>query len=406
MNRLLALILVLAAPGWADPSPKPSLRKVRHEIQKKKAHLSETQKRIRKEASQLKTEERKEGSTLQELQSLNSELAVAENELATHRHNLAVVDARLEDLAQRLERERLEAEARRQELAKRIVSLYKAGPLRGLEFLLSSRDPAEFLNRGRFLKVLARQDKTLLEQAQEDIGKAESSSRQVEAKKAEIQSLRSEAEQGQRRVSLQQEKKLHFLAQVKREKARTERVLEGLRRQAASLQGLLEHLHGEQKALALAAARRPRLRVRRHSLALGKPPRGAWPVKGRLLSRFGKQRHPDLGVWVFNKGIEIAAPSGTPFHAAAPGSVLFSGPFEGLGNMVVVDHGAYCYSVYARAGALEVAKGDEVDAGAELGVVGTAAAFPDPSLFFEVTIKGKPVDPLAWLKRKNRRGIS
>jgi septal ring factor EnvC (AmiA/AmiB activator) len=121
------------------------------------------------------------------------------------------------------------------------------------------------------------------------------------------------------------------------------------------------------------------------------------------LARFGKQRHPDLGIWVFNKGVEIGAPIGTPFKAVAAGKVLVAGKREGLEPMVVVDHGGFCYSVYLRAKDLKVAPGQTVASGQELGSVGGPGPLGPPSLFFEVTVKGKPIDPVGWLRRKGGR---
>ena len=74
--------------------------------------------------------------------------------------------------------------------------------------------------------------------------------------------------------------------------------------------------------------------------------------------------------------------------------------------MVVLDHGRHSVSVYAHAGELQVAKGRWLEAGDPLGVVGEASAFAEPSLFFEVTDQGRPVDPLSWLRRKAGRKSS
>jgi septal ring factor EnvC (AmiA/AmiB activator) len=113
--------------------------------------------------------------------------------------------------------------------------------------------------------------------------------------------------------------------------------------------------------------------------------RGAldWPVAGR----FTRARN----------GIEISAPEGTPVAAVHPGTVDYADACGGLGNMVIVDHGGNYFSLYGYLGALEVARGDHVDAGTQLGRVGTAPAGP-PALYFELRIDGRSVDPLQWLK--------
>jgi septal ring factor EnvC (AmiA/AmiB activator) len=113
--------------------------------------------------------------------------------------------------------------------------------------------------------------------------------------------------------------------------------------------------------------------------------RGAldWPVAGR----FTRARN----------GIEISAPEGTPVAAVHPGTVDYADAFGGFGNMVIIDHGGNYFSLYGYLGALEVARGDHVDAGTQLGRVGTAPAGP-PALYFELRVDGRSVDPLQWLK--------
>jgi septal ring factor EnvC (AmiA/AmiB activator) len=113
--------------------------------------------------------------------------------------------------------------------------------------------------------------------------------------------------------------------------------------------------------------------------------RGAldWPVAGR----FTRARN----------GIEISAPEGTPVAAVHPGTVDYADAFGGFGNMVIIDHGGNYFSLYGYLGALEVARGDHLDAGTQLGRVGTAPAGP-PALYFELRVDGRSVDPLQWLK--------
>jgi len=113
--------------------------------------------------------------------------------------------------------------------------------------------------------------------------------------------------------------------------------------------------------------------------------RGAldWPVAGR----FTRARN----------GIEITAPEGTPVTAVHPGTVDYADAFSGFGNMVIVDHGNNYFSLYGYLGSIEVARGDHVDAGTQLGRVGTAPAGP-AGLYFELRIDGRSVDPLQWLK--------
>jgi len=126
--------------------------------------------------------------------------------------------------------------------------------------------------------------------------------------------------------------------------------------------------------------------------------RGAldWPVPGRVIAGFelGTGRAP--GSLVRN-GIEIGAVEGTPVLAVHPGTVDYADAFTGFGNLVIIDHGSNYYSLYGYLGSAEVQRGNHVDAGTELGRVGTPPTGP-PALYFELRVDGRSIDPVQWLK--------
>jgi septal ring factor EnvC (AmiA/AmiB activator) len=128
------------------------------------------------------------------------------------------------------------------------------------------------------------------------------------------------------------------------------------------------------------------------------PFRGAldWPVAGPLTGRFG-QPVTRAGSTINRNGIEVGAAEGLPVQAVHPGRISFAGPFSGFGNLVIVDHGGNDYTLYGYLSTASVSEGQLVEAGSELGRVGTAPAGP-AGLYFEVRIDGRSVDPVQWLR--------
>ena len=124
--------------------------------------------------------------------------------------------------------------------------------------------------------------------------------------------------------------------------------------------------------------------------------RGAleWPVGGRVTAAFGSPARPG---GASRNGMEISAPEGTAVSAVHPGTVDYADAFSGFGNLVILDHGGNYYSLYGYLGSVEVTRGQHVDAGTELGRVGTAPAGP-AALYFELRVDGRSVDPIQWLK--------
>ncbi len=121
-----------------------------------------------------------------------------------------------------------------------------------------------------------------------------------------------------------------------------------------------------------------------------------WPAAGAVVGRFGQTSGRLAGTAARN-GIEIAVPEDTAVRAVHGGTIGYAEPFAGLGNLVIVDHGANNYSLYGYLGTIGVARGDQVAAGAELGRAGFAPAGP-PALYLEMRIDGRSVDPLQWLR--------
>jgi septal ring factor EnvC (AmiA/AmiB activator) len=121
-----------------------------------------------------------------------------------------------------------------------------------------------------------------------------------------------------------------------------------------------------------------------------------WPVQGRVVGAFGQPSNR-LGGTAVRNGIEIAAAEDAPVRAIHGGSIGYAGPFTGFGTLVILDHGGNGYSLYGYLGATSLKQGDAVETGAEVGRVGLAPAGP-PTLYFEMRIDGRSVNPVQWLK--------
>ena len=118
------------------------------------------------------------------------------------------------------------------------------------------------------------------------------------------------------------------------------------------------------------------------------------PIDGaRMSSGFGMRRHPVLGYSKMHKGVDFAAPTGTPIYASGDGVVEKAGRFSSYGNYVRVRHGNGISTAYAHMSRIKAKAGARVRQGEIIGYVGTTGRSTGPHLHYEVTVNGKHVNP-------------
>lgn len=125
----------------------------------------------------------------------------------------------------------------------------------------------------------------------------------------------------------------------------------------------------------------------------------ATPVAGIMTSKFGPRLHPILKTMRLHAGVDWAAPTGTPVHAAAAGKVVHAGDGRGYGNLVVIAHEGGIETRYAHLSrfAPGITPGALVQAGQPIGAVGTTGLSTGPHLHFEAHRAGTPIDPMPLL---------
>ncbi len=117
------------------------------------------------------------------------------------------------------------------------------------------------------------------------------------------------------------------------------------------------------------------------------------PANGRFSSSFGMRRHPILGYARMHKGVDIAAPWGSPVYAAADGVVQVAGRSSGYGNLIRLSHGGGNGSGYGHLSRIYVRPGQHVRKGQQIGAVGNTGMSTGPHLHYEWYKNGVAVNP-------------
>jgi len=119
----------------------------------------------------------------------------------------------------------------------------------------------------------------------------------------------------------------------------------------------------------------------------------------KITSHFGMRTHPISGQRKMHKGLDLAAPRGTPIRAVGPGKVILSQWVSGYGWMIAVKHPDGTISRYAHMNSRSPLRvGATVSAGQVIGLVGSTGNSTGPHLHLEIVRGSKYVNPLPYLQ--------
>ncbi len=375
----LALALAPAPPGRAGTD----LERLQRQIQEKRGNLDEINRQIDRIQSQLDQKQRQERNKRQQLARLEQQLDRTEGELRTAREELAAAQARLEATIRELARAEEELARRDDLLGRRLRALYEHGTVTYLDVLLSATSFADLVTRYENLKLIYEADRAALERAAEYREYVVAVKARQEAEKAQVEALVQRVEATKAR--LEQDR-------AATERARQELLqdIEELRRAYDELERLSQQLTAELQRLERELAEQLR---RTGAIILQRP------LSGPITSPFGMRYHPILKQRRMHTGTDYAAPYGTPIRAAESGIVTHADWLGGYGKAVIIMHGKGVSTLYAHMSEIKVARGQRVERGQVIGLVGSTGLSTGPHLHFEVRIDGEPRDPEQYLGR-------
>jgi septal ring factor EnvC (AmiA/AmiB activator) len=290
---------------------------------------------------------------------------------------------------------------RRAVLERRLVDIYKRGPLYTFQVLLAAESFGDLLSRYKYLNLTSRQDRALVTDVERLRARVLAQRGQIVSVKEELDHTREEREAELDRYGRIAQEQQDRLASLQRSARSTERRLGELERDQARLNTLLASL---ERARREDAARAPRgaaaPAATPGSITTSDLGKLDWPVEGRIVYRFGRDTLPSGGVIRWN-GIGIAAAVGTPIHAVEAGRVRLVGQFGTYGLTVVIEHGNGYYSIYSHLHSATVKLGADITKGQTIGGVGGQNSDYGPHLHFEIRGENQiALDPADWLRRR------
>lgn len=381
--------LFLASSLWAQGDSPGRFQGV----EQGKKELGGIKKKIQEEKQRIRDINKRESSVISHLNTLDRNLHQKDKELKSLKQKLVRVDRKVKRANKDLGYLALNIDAQEKLLLDRLVALYKFGDTETPQLLFSSESYEDFLSSRRYLTSILEQDRQLIDDYRKRKTVVRNYQRQLVEDEQELKSLKKKAEQKKGEIQKDLLQKGMILDAVRQQKQVHLAAIRELEAASAKLQSLINRLEKELQEKAKGKTFVPS--ARGFGALQGKLP---FPVRGKILSTFGRNENPKFNTFTVQKGIEIKAPLGAGIRAIHDGRVLYSDWFKGYGKILIIDHGEGYYTLSGHASALLKAVGEEVRVGDVVALVGDTGSLKGPCLYFEIRQRGKPLDPLAWLR--------
>jgi septal ring factor EnvC (AmiA/AmiB activator) len=360
---------------------------------------------------------RRERDSLQEQQQrlqgqvhdVNDELSNLERQRESTQRIVNEIERQIGGLASQLDRSSAEmilAEDnladRRAVLERRLVDIYKRGPLYTFQALFAAESFGDLLSRYKYLYLTSRQDRALVTDVESLRNRVVSERNTILDVRKQLDRTREEREAEYSKYSdlaRARERRLQSLQQSAR---RTERRLTILQKDEARMNGVLAALERARREEAARGVVRGGVSAP-GSITTADLGKLDWPVDGDIVINFGPDTLPQAegGGVIRWTGIGIKAPVGTPVKAVAAGKVVRVQRLSTYGLGVVVQHGNGYYSLYWQLQNASVREGEQIARGATVGTVGGQNTARGPHLYFEIRGDNQiALDPIAWLKSR------
>jgi len=356
---------------------------------------------------------------MEEVRALDARLLTSSRNSRTLQADESELEAEFQAHRDRLDTLEQEYTKQRTLLARRLSSIYKRGRFGSSRVLLQAATSSEPLRMARYLAAVSKADSAAFADYESVRRRHETAIADLEAQRQRLTDKQvALAEESKRYESTRGEKKT-LLANVEKDLAADRSKLERLKATETELQKVLAATPpSEPEAVELAARVEPERETDTRGGQPGKRPQASdepgplarlfrsqhselpfrkrqgdlqVPVRGTIVARFGERplrEGPKL------QGVLVSAGRDYQITAVAGGEVVFAGPFPGLGNTLIINHGDRYHSVYAHLDSIQYEVGARVK---ENQIVGSVSK-SNPTLHFELRAEGKALNPEPWFR--------
>lgn len=380
MFRLLFLVSCLGLSSLVAADSSQRLDEVKTEIKALESTLSANKADKVKLYQQLKQQSREISASNAKLRELKQQLKQNQQELSKLKSQQA--------------KEEVNQQQQTAALLQQLRSAYIHAQPNYLKVLLNQNNPSQLARTNTYFQYFHQSRQQQLDTIKQQLSSLTEQQKQLFAVQKRQTALLEKQQQQQASLQKQSKQRKQTLAKLDKLIASQGSKLTALQQEEKSLQALLTKLSNKQKTAAVDPSTTSPTNNIKFSKQKG---RLAWPLKGKLLARYGSKRNLGKLTW---KGIMIGSNVGKEVTASAAGKVVFADWLRGFGLLIIIDHGQKYMTLYGNNDSLLKQAGEFVSAGEVIAQSGSDGMHHYAGLYFEVRYKGNPTNPLKWLDKK------
>ena len=289
----------------------------------------------------------------------------------------------------------------KENFARRLVHIYKQGDLNDWELILTSQSINQAIYRYKYLRIVSDIDKKNAEKIREHINSIDRQKNQLITEVEDREKIISEKKRSQSQLNKLKKQRESRLRAAQNNTKYLQTQIREKELAAAKLLNLIADLEKERERRREELVRqRALMGVEADNPFLVNQGKLMWPVTGRVISRFGTQKHPTLKTITENSGIDIKASKGTPVKAIMDGVITTITYIRGFGNTIIIDHGSGFYTVYTHVDDVQVFENQYISMGTGIALVGDSGSLTGSLLHFEIWKNRTKLNPENWLAKR------
>jgi septal ring factor EnvC (AmiA/AmiB activator) len=355
--------------------------------------LSEIQEKLKTKLSEVKESKKKEESIITKIEDIDENISKKENDLRKYDNRINNKQSEIQSISKEIKILTSRLNNRKKYLKSRIRALHKQQYGGGVLVLLSAEDHHDLIRKSKYVSLLAYHDSKIVNKYSDDLKKINSKKKNLKGLYDNLKVSKKNTLKKKNALQADRSKKDDLLAVVRSERSAHEERIRELKESSRKLQSLVRDLNGNKIPKSIVGDGFKSLEGNL-----------SWPVNGDLLIPDGKSYKFPL----VKDGIEITAKPDEIVKAVAGGRVVYANFFKGYGNLIIIDHGSGYHSLYGNLTGFTIASGELLIEGMEVAKVNKSDNSDGHTLYFEIRHRGRPVDPVNWLKdqKKRNRGLS